>query len=144
LKRHVRPSVILCCALTILSGCASAPQWRDLSHLVVVTVSDTGAPRTPSRGYHSPGYRLSDGAQRSLAGLERDYRLKHVDGWPIDLLGLYCAVMAVDADADVDVTLARIGEDPRVRMSETLKTFVVRSYYDPIFAVSNWGSHPLQ
>jgi hypothetical protein len=139
----MRPSVVLYCVLTIASGCATAPQWRDLSHLVVVTIADTGAPRTQLRGYHPPGYRLSDDAQRSLTGLERDYGLRRVDGWPIDLLGVYCAVMAVNADADVDATLARVGDDPRVRMSQTLQTFVVRSSFDPYFAARAWGSPPL-
>jgi hypothetical protein len=140
----MRSSFVLYCVLTIVSGCASAPQWRDLSHLVVLTIVDTGAPRAGARGYHPSGYRLSEGAQQSLDGLERDYKLRRVDGWPIDLLGVYCAVMAVDADADVDATLERIGDDPRVRASQTLKTFVVRGSYDPVFAVANWGSHPLQ
>ena len=140
----MRPSFVLYCALTIASGCASAPQWRDLSHLVVVTIADTGAPRAAARGYHPPRYQISDDAQRALAGLERDYGLRRVDGWPIDLLGVYCAVMAVNADADVDETLARVGDDPRVRMSQTLHTFVVRSAFDPYFAAKNRGSPPLQ
>src|SRR5262245_51761114 len=106
----MRSSLVLYCVLTIVSGCATAPQWRDLSHLVVVTIADTGAPRAPPRGYHAPGYRLSNDAQRDLDGLEHDYNLRHVDGWPIDLLGVYCAVMAVDANADVDATLARVGD----------------------------------
>ena len=140
----MRPSFVFYCVLTIVSGCASAPQWRDLSHLVGVTIADTGAPRAPPRGYHPPGYRLSENARLALDGLEHDYGLRRVDGWPIDLLGVYCAVMAVDGNADVDATLARVGDDPRVRMSQSLQTFVVRSAFDPSFSASTWGSQPLQ
>jgi subtilisin family serine protease len=121
--------------LTIASGCASTPSWRDPSRFVVVTVADVGGMQMPARGYHPPGYRLSEGTEKALAGLAQDYGLKRVDGWPIDLLGVYCAVMAVAADASVDDTLAQIGRDPRVRLSQPLQTFAVYGYNDPYFAV---------
>src|SRR5678816_2631622 len=108
----LRTLLVLALALLFFNGCATS-RTDDPRRLVIVTVADNNTGGMPPRGYHQPGYRISDGAASALAGLERDYRLTPVDGWPIELLNVYCAVMAIDPTRGVDETLARISADPR-------------------------------
>lgn len=82
----LRTMTVLALALLFLNGCATSRTTNDPRRLVIVTVADEVTGGMPPRGYHQPGYRISDGAASALAGLERDYRLTPVDGWPIDLL----------------------------------------------------------
>ena len=129
-------------ALLVLDGCATARQSIVPQRLVIVTVADDGGSRIPPRGYHRPGYRISETAAIALAGLERDYGLTRVDGWPIGLLDVYCAVMAVDPDHDVDATLARISGDPRVHLAQPMQSFNVRGYDDPYFDAQYGAGSP--
>ena len=140
----MRPLKLLLATFTIVAaGCAAAPRAPPTDRLVVVTVADTGGLRMPARGYHQPGYRISEGAALALAGLERDYGLTRVDGWPIDPLDVYCVVMQVDAAAGIDETLARVARDPRVRLAQPLQTFAVHGgYNDPYFNLQYGASSP--
>ena len=132
-----------CMALALLAGCAAPPRAPNSERLVLVTVVDAGGSRMPARGYHQPGYRISEGAASALAGLERDYGLTRVDGWPIDPLAVYCAVMEVDASAGVDETLVRVARDPRVQLAQPLQSFAVHGgYNDPYFNLQYGASSP--
>ena len=127
--------VLMACAVAaVLTGCATSRPQDDPQRLVLVTVADDGGSRVPPRGYHAPGYRISETAATTLASLEHDYGLTRVDGWPIDLLGVYCAVMAVSGDDDVATTLVRVSSDPRVHLMQPLQSFGVRGYDDPYFS----------
>jgi subtilisin family serine protease len=120
----------------LLCACATRPSAPDSARLIVITVADRGGPPMPSRGFHRPGYRISQTAENALAGLERDYDLTRVDGWPIDVLNVYCAVLAVAPSRDRSATLAHISADPRVQLSQPLQTFTVHGgYNDPYFDV---------
>jgi len=138
--------IVTICALAILmlNGCAMARPSADPQRLVIVTVADGGAGGMPPRGYHKPGYPISDNAATALAGLERDYRLTPVDGWPIDLLDVYCAVMAVDPNSGVDETLARISADPRVRLAQPMQAFTVHGGYDDPYFNQQYGASSAQ
>ena len=140
----MRPFALLLAALmTVAAGCAAPPRAPSSDRLVLVTVVDGGASRMPARGYHQPGYRISEGAALALAGLERDYGLTRVDGWPIDPLDVYCAVMRVDAAVGVDETLVRVARDPRVSLAQPLQTFAVHGgYNDPYFNLQYGASSP--
>ncbi len=131
-------------AILALDGCATANVANDPHRLVLVTVADAGAGGMPPRGYHQPGYRISEGTATTLAGLEHDYRLTPVDGWPIDLLNVYCAVMAVDPDRGVDETLARISADPRVRLAQPMQAFNVHGGYDDPYFSQQYGTNAAQ
>jgi subtilisin family serine protease len=132
--------------IACLSACAT-PRYAEPTRLLIVTVADAGGAPMPSRGYHRPGYRISEAASSALSALEDDYGLTHVDGWPIGPLNVYCAVMAVAVDRDVEQTLARIGADPRARLVQPLQTFTVHAsrigYDDPYFALQ-YGVHSPQ
>lgn len=116
-----------------MCGCTTNLTAPSADRLIIVTVPDRGGVPIPTRGYHRPGYRVSEGAASALAGLEHDYGLRQVDGWPIDVLNVYCAVMAVEPSRDRDATLARLGADPRVQLSQPLQTFTIHGYNDPYF-----------
>jgi subtilisin family serine protease len=139
----MRPFTVLLVILAVAAGCAAPAPALPTDRLVIVTVADTGGSRMPARGYHQPGYRISEGAALALAGLERDYGLTRVDGWPIDPLAVYCAVMRLDTPAGVDEMLARIAHDPRVRLAQPLQTFAVHGgYNDPYFSLQYGASSP--
>jgi hypothetical protein len=130
----LRASVLLVAiAIVLATGCASAPRLEHPDRLVVVTVADTGGARMPARGYHEPGYRISATAAAAIAGLQRDYGLTKVDGWPIELLGVYCAVFSIDGTPTLADALARIGRDPRVKLAQPMQSFAVHGYNDPYF-----------
>jgi hypothetical protein len=113
--------------------------------LVLVTVAESGASRMPPRGYHQPGYQISETAATTLAELERNYALTRIDGWPIEPLDVYCAVMQVGTRVQVDDALARIARDPRVRLAQPMQTFAVHgaSYNDPYFSLQ-YGANSLE
>ena len=135
----IRTTLVLALALLFLNGCATS-LTDDPRRLVIVTVADKDTGGMPPRGYHQPGYRISDGAASALAGLERDYRLTPVDGWPIDLLNVYCAVMAIDPTRGVDETLARISADPRVQLAQPMQVFDVHGGYDDPYFDQQYGA----
>lgn len=122
--------------LIFFSGAVQSAPALQTAQLLLVTVADSDGPRAPQRGYHRPGYRLSPAAEQALAGLEQDYALTRVDGWPIHLLDVYCAVMAAPANADLAATLARLSRDARVSLAQRLQSFEVRgAYNDPYFSL---------
>src|SRR5262245_5287784 len=140
----MRPLAWLC-FLLLAASCASTRSLPPGERLVLVTVAESGASRMPARGYHQPGYQISETATTTLADLERDYALTRIDGWPIEPLDVYCAVMQVRTRAQVDDTLARIAHDPRVRLAQPMQTFAVHgaSYNDPYFSLQ-YGANSLE
>lgn len=126
----------------LLASCATPPSapTGPPRQLVIVAVSDVGGSRMPPRGYHQPGYRISETAATALAGLEHDYGLTKVDGWPIDLLDVYCAVMAIDPPGGTDEALARMNTDPRVRLAQPMNSFNVHGEYDDPYFTLQYGA----
>jgi subtilisin family serine protease len=134
--------VAIICLLAVAECCASAPPVETRA-LLLVTVADN-SPRTPQRGYHRAGYQLSSAAANAVSSLEREYALKKIDGWPIRLMDVYCAVMAVAADVDANALLLKLQKDTRVNVAQPLQLFDVHaSYDDPYFALQ-YGRHSVQ
>ncbi len=132
------------CALLALAGCATSGSGADPHRLLVVTVANSGSEGMPARGYHQPSYRISDSAAAALAGLRHDYRLVAIDGWPIETLGVYCAVMEVDPARSVDETLARVKADPRVQLAQPMQLFSVHGGYDDPYFGQQYGAGSMQ
>ncbi|MDB6060879.1 MAG: serine protease [Verrucomicrobiaceae bacterium] len=109
--------------------------------LLLVTLDDSEIPAVPQRGYHHPGYQISPATASIVRSLEHDYALKKVDGWPIRLLGVYCAVMAVAKNIDSQLLLTQLHQDKRIRLAQPQQTFYVQardvqaSNADPYFAL---------
>ena len=83
-------------------------------------------------------------AAAALAGLRHDYRLVAIDGWPIETLGVYCAVMEVDPARSVDETLARVKADPRVQLAQPMQLFSVHGGYDDPYFSQQYGAGSMQ
>lgn len=132
---------ILC--LMAAAECYAGESFGKTVPLLLITVVDSG-PRAQPRGYHRLGYQLSLSAANAVSGLEKDYPLKKVDGWPIRVLNRYCAVMAVAGDVDTKVLLSKLQQDVRVNIAQPMQTFDVHaSYNDPYFALQ-YGKHSAQ
>ena len=86
------------------------------------------------RGYDSvAAYGPTSRAREVMHSLEKDYGLREVSNWPIQPLHMHCAVLRIPDDADRAGLLARISNDPRVKLAQPLQTFSTRTgpYNDP-------------
>jgi hypothetical protein len=143
---------LLLCALSVLAlpagaqtmgpSAVSGPR-ADVERQILVTVDNPRTQRslragsTPkSYGGTSARYEVSPQARRSIERLEVRYPLKRLAEWPIDALGVHCAVFTITT-ADVrDAVLARLRSDPEVESAQPMQTFAVRTggaYDDPYF-----------
>ena len=106
----------------------------DATRQVVVTVDNPRSERglragsTPkSYGAAASGYDVSTQARRSLERLETRYPLRRVAEWPIEALGVHCAVFAITTAEQRETLLARLRADPEVESAQALQTFSVRT-----------------
>ena len=141
-------SARLCTALAILpiAACASgvgsgavrpdglAPttQANPEKFIVLAIANDPDPvsmrPGSTGRSYSgSHDYVVSDGARRTMRTLATEYRLQPEAAWPIGLLHLHCAVLAVPAGVTRDDILERLRKDQRVALVEPLQDYVVRT-----------------
>jgi hypothetical protein len=138
-------------ALAALSlvGCATPPRATDAAaettlrdqpeRLIVVTIANatpTVATRAGStmRGYDGAvGYGASNEARSTVASLSKDYSLREVAAWPIDVLHVHCVVFRIPDDMERAAILARLAKDARVQIAQPLQVFVTSSvaYNDP-------------
>lgn len=123
--------------------CYATQTSSETASLLLITVMDSG-PRAQPRGYHRPGYQLSLTAATTVSNLEKDYPLKKVDGWPIRVLDMYCAVMAIAKDIDEKTLLSKLQQDTRIRIAQPLQTFDVHSDYNDPYFTQQYGSHTTQ
>lgn len=97
-----------------------------------VTSGLTGA---PAQRYLQRRYGPAPGVERVLARLVREHGVRRIDGWPIQSLDVYCEVLEVPAERDVDATVAALAADPHVDLVQRMNTFMTQSarYDDPYF-----------
>jgi hypothetical protein len=110
---------------------------------ILVTVENPRSERalragsTPkSYGGGAARYEVSPRARRSIERLEARYPLKRLAEWPIDALGVHCAVFTITTAELRDAVLARLRSDPDVESAQPMQTFSVRTggtYDDPYF-----------
>ena len=83
------------------------------------------------RGYDSiTDYGPSVHARKMLRAVESEYGLREVDSWPIESLGMHCAVLELPAGADRAAMVTRLQQDTRVRLTQPLQTFATRTAYN--------------
>lgn len=119
---------------------APAPPAAGAGRQILVTIAQPpprmlgGAGSTP-RGYRAPPtYRAAPRSRRIAARLARDYGLRHLDAWPIELLGVHCVVFEAPEEVVPAELLERLGADPRVESAQPMQLFEVlgrTSYDDP-------------
>jgi hypothetical protein len=85
------------------------------------------------RGYDSvTDYGPSAHARKTLRAVESEYGLREVNSWPIESLGMHCAVLELPEGADRASMLSRLKLDKRLRLTQPLQTFATRTgYNDP-------------
>jgi subtilisin family serine protease len=133
----------------LLAGCATAPgggvagggltdPTADESRLLIIAVdndSAAGPPRPASTrpGYVGATYAAGAVARATLRALAGDYDLAPVTEWPIDVLGMHCAVLRMRAGDSREQLLQRLASDRRVRLAQPMNAFESRSmpFNDP-------------
>ncbi|HEY8538468.1 MAG TPA: S8 family serine peptidase [Steroidobacteraceae bacterium] len=127
------------CVLAVLlaAGCALQPEQAqdariafagNADRFIVVTLHNRHAlvPRAGStrRDYDSNlGYGVSAIARREVRALAADYRLREVDGWPIQALDLHCVVFELPPDVPQSQALRELERDGRVESVQPLNSF---------------------
>ncbi len=120
---------------------------------ILVTFEQRSSRRLPSagstpRGYSGSraAYKTSPRSARMALKLAREYGLRHVDGWPIELLDVHCVVYEVPDGRSTGELLDRLSSDPRVASAQRMQLFEVlgrESYNDPHFPLQH-GLHAMQ
>jgi subtilisin family serine protease len=150
-------AVPMLAALALTTACAhqiqhAIPVTADPGALVEADILVTfpmisDAPMVASgsrRSYHSgAGWAVPLHTRQQARRFARDHGLLEVDGWPIELLGVYCvAYRTGDKPADATV-LARLRQDPRAELVQPnalftgMTTATDRAIYDdPLLEVA--------
>lgn len=116
------------------AGLALAAASDDQNaRLIIVSFRDRGitAPTTSGPGdfYSSAsadsgtGYHASAWGRRLTARLAADYRLDLVTDWPIQALGIHCAVYRAATSQSVDDVLQALAKDKRVDGAQRMNNF---------------------
>lgn len=110
----------------------------------IVAGIDNAMPVMTARAGSSPRgydgivrYGPSPRARHTLKAVEHDYGLREINAWPIEALHMHCAVLRIPEGAERDDLLAKLRNDPRVRLAQPLQTFQTRSaaYNDPYLSL---------
>ena len=112
---------------------------RSPEHFIIAAVDNAPsvfaarAGSTP-RGYDGiAAYGPSTTARQTMRSLENEYGLREVSAWPIEPLGMHCAVLEVPEGMDRGTLLEALTHDRRIKLAEPLQSFATRSddYNDP-------------
>ena len=111
---------------------APATQANSGNFIILAVANDpdpvAARPGSTGRSYSgSADYVVSDGARRMMRTLAAEYGLQPVAAWPIGVLRLHCAVLAVPAGVTRDAMLDRLRIDQRVALVEPLQDYTVQT-----------------
>ena len=139
----------------VLAACATTPRESSApaaataastaSRQILVTVRQSmnlaaGLVGSPNERYLQRRYGPAPTVDRILSQIARDHGLRRVDGWAIQSLGVYCEVLSVPSDRDVDAVIAAIAADPRVDIVQRMNTFETQAatrYDDPYLGLQS-------
>ncbi|HEY3698664.1 MAG TPA: S8 family serine peptidase [Spongiibacteraceae bacterium] len=133
------------CVIGVLLACDSLALAASHSpeRQILITVADSGAADF-ERDYHRPGYSMSWSARQAIASIQREYGFEQINGWPIDILHIYCVVMEASVGADVAAQITRLQSDRRVKLVQPMHLFRVHAGpNDPYFSLQ-YGEHAAQ
>jgi subtilisin family serine protease len=133
----------------LLAACATPPRDHEpptaatatatANRQILVTVRQSvelaaGLTGAPSARYLQRRYGPAPTVDRVLSQIAHDHGLRRVDGWEIQSLGVYCEVLNVPIDRDVDAVIAAIAADPRVDIVQRMNVFETQTtHYDDPF-----------
>lgn len=92
---------------------------------------------------------MSWAARQTIANIQREYGFEQINGWPIDILHIYCVVMEAAVGADVTAQITRLQSDRRVKLVQPMHLFRVHADpndhhpNDPYFSLQ-YGEHAAQ
>jgi subtilisin family serine protease len=141
-----RAGALLLAAAACLAACAQAPRpatadataaslvvelpedGDDQRDIVLAVANPILAPANHGGsnilGYGDAGqYRRGQRAMSAMAELKARYGLREIAAWPIQALGLYCAVLRPAAGVDRNALLEALSRDRRVRLAEPLHEY---------------------
>lgn len=137
---------VLSLALVLLIGAPGAVRAIDLSddpeRQIVVTIRETSSSLATSAGstpkaYGDPGrYRPSSYVRRVSNQIARDYGLKWIAEWRIQVLNVHCVVFGAPNREARSEALRRLQKDARVESAQPMHEFQTASstaYNDPYF-----------
>ncbi|HVY66386.1 MAG TPA: S8 family serine peptidase [Gammaproteobacteria bacterium] len=117
---------------------AAAPAATAASRQILVTVRQSaalaaGLTGAPNERYLQRRYGPAPTVDRVLSQVAHDHGLRRLDGWLIQSLGVYCEVLGVPGDRDVDQVIAAVSADPRVDLVQRMNLFETQGtrYDDP-------------
>jgi len=121
---------------------ASASATANRQILVTVRQSTelaAGLTGAPNARYLQRRYGPAPTVDRILSQIAHDHGLRRVDGWEIRSLGVYCEVLVVPSDRDVDAVIKAIAADPRVDIVQRMNVFETQStrYDDPYLGLQS-------
>lgn len=130
----------------ILAGCAGNPirsgepppaSAEENARRILVMIADPDMDRLDLRGARSGPYRQSRvypgtpaRVARLLVTAADDFQLRLVDSWPMQSLGLHCAVFEVDPGASIDAIVASLEADVRIESAQRMQEFGVQESSD--------------
>jgi subtilisin family serine protease len=132
----------------VLSACATLPRGGTTpadpaaavaSRQILVTVRQSpslavGLTGSPNDRYLQRRYGPTPSVDRILSQIAHEHGLHRVDGWQIQSLGVYCEVLRVPDERDVDDVIASISADPRVDLVQRMNLFETQgAHYDDPF-----------
>lgn len=127
----------------LAAGCLAAPfagaaQPAPASdRYVLVMAADPGIDRPDLRGAPGGAYRsprrypgVPSEIVQAMKQLAAEYRLEHVDHWPMRSLGVHCLVFKASPDAEMDALVARLAADRRVESAQVMNRFELQAAAD--------------
>lgn len=106
-----------------------AKQFEQPERLIVLAVNNAPSFVDGRAGSSVGGYgkfRLYSGnpeALQMVQAIAKEYGLREVTAWPIDVLNMHCVVLEVMGNSPIDITLEALAKDQRVRLAQPLQTF---------------------
>jgi subtilisin family serine protease len=118
-----------CCA-GFVAGRAQAAAAEAGDRHVLVMAADPSINRPDLRGARGGAYRASrrypgvpSEIVHSMKRLAEDYKLEHVDHWPMRSLGVHCVVFAASPEAQIDALVTQLAADGRVESAQAMNWF---------------------
>ncbi|MBN3782142.1 S8 family serine peptidase [Burkholderia sp. Ac-20345] len=132
--------VLSICAIGLLANCTlverepdpvvAARQMRTHPERMIVlavenpTESITLRAGSTMGGYVAHGgYSAGGSARAMLTAITAQYELRNLTTWPIPALNIHCAVLEIMDGTPREMMMAKLSDDPRVRLVEPLQMF---------------------
>lgn len=139
-------ALVLLASMLLLVACATTPSSTEPTRQILVNLVDPGhgAPpiRATSRYLASQRWARSLHVSDILARTARRHEITETASWPLDSIGLVCAVFDVPGTR-VDAVLEALNQDPDIAFAQPMNRFTLltgSSYDDPLFDVQ-YGVH---